>query len=94
LDKQVGDTLVANGVSVSNIYGSSEAGLEAVILPSEFLLHQLLYVILIRTQAPLGNDWEYFKLVPTMRSEFVSSGDGLYELIIVVRPDEKLFIHS
>ncbi|KAF8213914.1 hypothetical protein K438DRAFT_2148714 [Mycena galopus ATCC 62051] len=68
LNKQVGDYLSSQGVSIFVLYGSSEGGMMSVIIPGR----------------QVDFDWDYFTFPePMITAEMVPHGDNKFEFVMV-----------
>ncbi|KAJ7229429.1 hypothetical protein B0H12DRAFT_1147826 [Mycena haematopus] len=68
LNKQVGDYLSSQGVSVFVLYGSSEGGMMSVIMPGR----------------QVDFDWDYFTFPePLITAEMIPHGDNKFEFVMV-----------
>ncbi|KAG0142576.1 hypothetical protein CROQUDRAFT_67074 [Cronartium quercuum f. sp. fusiforme G11] len=67
LSSEVGNFLHREGVKLSTIYGSTEAGILSVCLPDPCL----------------GEDWEYFEIPSQINTQLIPREDGLFELVIL-----------
>ncbi|KAG7091816.1 putative NRPS-like protein biosynthetic cluster [Marasmius oreades] len=71
LNREAGDYMTRQGVSIFILYGMSEVGILSPMLPA-------------RTE---GNyDWSYFRFTDWTKNHWKPHGDDLYELIIVDHP--------
>ncbi|KAJ7819956.1 hypothetical protein B0H14DRAFT_3089317 [Mycena olivaceomarginata] len=67
LNKQVGDHLSSQGVSIFVLYGSSEGGMMSVIIP----------------ERQVDFDWDYFTFPDLITAEMVPHGDNKFEFVMV-----------
>ncbi|KAK7046200.1 acetyl-CoA synthetase-like protein [Favolaschia claudopus] len=67
LNKEIGNFLISQGVTLFIQYGLSEAGMVSLVLPSEV--------------GP--TDWEYFTLPSVMTPEMIPHGNNTFELVMV-----------
>ncbi|KAF7352571.1 Acetyl-CoA synthetase-like protein [Mycena venus] len=67
LNKQVGDYLSSQGVSIFVLYGSSEGGMMSVIIPGR----------------GVDFDWDYFTFPELITAEMVPHGDNKFEFVMV-----------
>ncbi|KAK0196977.1 hypothetical protein F5146DRAFT_1153799, partial [Armillaria mellea] len=69
LNKETGDYMTSKGISIFNLYGSTEGGPTCPVLPAQ-----------------VGYDWDYFQFPGFVKTEMVSNGNNLYELVMVSNP--------
>ncbi|KAK6984778.1 acetyl-CoA synthetase-like protein [Favolaschia claudopus] len=67
LNKEIGNFLISQGVTLFIQYGLSEAGMVSLVLPSEI--------------GP--TDWEYFTFPSVMTPEMIPHGNDTFELVMV-----------
>ncbi|KZT01340.1 acetyl-CoA synthetase-like protein [Laetiporus sulphureus 93-53] len=67
LNKEAGDYLTSQGVSIFILYGSTEGGIMSCICPPE----------------KVGYDWDYFRLPDLVTPEMQPYGDNTFEFVMV-----------
>ncbi|KAG0151602.1 hypothetical protein CROQUDRAFT_712790 [Cronartium quercuum f. sp. fusiforme G11] len=68
----IGNELVAKGVKLSVMYGSTEVGCISTFFSEHFL----------------GNDWEYFEFLPQLTTRLIPQSDGLYHELVILSSDK------
>ncbi|KAJ6553311.1 hypothetical protein B0H19DRAFT_1263705 [Mycena capillaripes] len=82
LNKEAGDYMTSQGVSIFILYGSSEGGIMSPILPSDLATLNPRQIITC-SSAQVGYDWEYFRFPELVTAEMVPHGNNTFELVMV-----------
>ncbi|KAK0192594.1 male sterility protein-domain-containing protein [Armillaria mellea] len=71
LNKNTGDFLTANSVSIDQVYGSTECGGVNVLCPAR------------NRNLSRNDDWEYFRMPSYLEAHMIPYGNNTFELVIV-----------